>query len=121
MLLLSQAGGGDRATHSHPRSPASSCTRAMMPGKREPGNLDDCSPGMLGSCHFSFHSFSSDALTLALPLPFVSPGSEDVKIDAYDTFPDLEHFKFNWTDIREVNIYLCYHVICLLKPLSSRH
>lgn len=112
MLLLSQAGGGDSATHSPPRSAASSCTHAKMPGKREPGNLDDCSPGMLGSCHVSFHSFSSDALTLALPLAFV-PGSEDVKIDAYDTFPDLEHFTFNWTDIREVNIYLCYHVMVL--------
>lgn len=120
MLLLSQAGGGDSATHSHPKSPAASCTRANMPYKREPGNLDDCSPGMLGSCRFSFHSLSSGALTLALPLAFV-PGSEDVKVDAYGTFPDLEHFKFNWTDIGEVNIYLCYHVICPLKLLYFRH
>lgn len=48
----------DKAKHSHPRSPTYSWILTKMSCKREPGNLDNYSSGMLGNYHFSFHSFS---------------------------------------------------------------
>lgn len=66
-LLLSQRGRG-QCQHSHPSPAASSCTRAELSGKRGPGR-ESCRlpPGESGTCRVSFCSFSSDALTSALP------------------------------------------------------
>ena len=50
-----------------------------MSGKREPGTPDDYSLGASGTISFFTHSFSSDALTSALPLAFLL-GTDDVEI-----------------------------------------
>ena len=114
-------GKGD--THFHPGFPASSCILAKMSGERESGNMDDDSLGVLGTCRFSFHSCSSDALISALPLASLLNEEMWGCRHICDIFPDLEHFKFKWTDFTEIKhmsdtVWFVLWYSCLQMPLS---